>query len=87
MPKALKVTEDNLTYIIEYGKTLQFRLDDIKYDLEDTTLYGVDLYQITDGTAEDNNVTFTTMWGSDFFRYWKFKTAEMPTEFVEIEHV
>ncbi len=87
MPKALKVTEDNIEFIIEYGTLLQFNLRDVKDNREYYAEDGWNLYLITDGTVEHNNITFTEFPEVDFFRLWKFKTAEMPTQFVEIERV
>lgn len=87
MPRALKVTEESIDHIIAYGKALGFRLDDIRYDLEDACYNGRNLYQITDGTVAYNNVTFSNMIEPDFRHIWKFKTAEMPNVFVEIERV
>lgn len=87
MPKALKVTEKNIENIIAFGQTLDFNLGDIKYDLEDAADYGHDLYVVTDGTPENNNVTFTTIRSDDFSRLWKFTSPEMTTDFVKIERV
>ena len=87
MPKALKVTEENLDYIINYGMELEFNLGDITYALEDAVSFDTTLYCITDGSKENNNITFTDMWAEDFNRIWKFKNAEDPTQFTEIERI
>lgn len=87
MPKALKITEDNLMLIINYGKTLQFNLDDIKYDFLDAIENSTHAYVITDGNPENSNVVFTTFNEESFVTLWKFKSAELSNEFVEIERV
>jgi len=89
MPRALKVTEENTQYIIDYGMERQFNLQYITYSMDEEIALdsGEELYVITDGTVELDNVTFMTLISSDFFRNWKFKSAENPSEFVEIERV
>lgn len=86
MPRALKVTEENLDKIVADAKMLKFNLDYLKDTLDYYRECG-NIYLITDGTPEDNNITFTTFTEPDFRHLWKFKSAEMPTEFVEIERV
>lgn len=87
MPKALKVRPDNLWYIIAYGKDMNMNLTDIRDTFKLATEDGFEFYVITDGSLEDNNVTFTTSYASTFFDYWKFTKEEQNYEFVEIERV
>lgn len=87
MPYAMKVTEDNLALMIENAKVVGFDLSAVEYDLEEATSYGWSLYQITDGSTEYNNITFTTMHEPDFFHNWKFTVAELPNNFAKIERV
>lgn len=87
MLKALKVRQDNLWYIMQYGKDLNMNLADIKDDFEVATEDGFDIYVLTDGSLEHNNVTFTTTYASTFFDYWKFTQKEEPYQFVEIEKI
>lgn len=87
MPKALKVTEESIDYIIRYAKKLQFDLEYIRDSVKDATDFGHELYVITDGTEENNNITFMTMWEDDFQQYWMFKYDELESIFAEIEHL
>lgn len=87
MPKALKVTEATVDYIVDYAKVLGFDLtylrDELEYHAED----GFELYCITDGNIEHRNVTFSTFIHPDFFRNWKFAETENHSLFTKIELV
>lgn len=87
MPGAIKVTEETLPFIEKFGAAAQFDLSYMKYNLEDATYYGHELYLITDGDPARNNRTFTEMWDDDFFRIWKFTEGApmFPTAFSPIE--
>lgn len=85
MPKALKITEETVDYAVTYARELGFDLTYLPYSMEDAADYGYDLYLITDGTSEKRNITFTTFGSDDFFRNWKFTTAENHSDFAEIE--
>jgi hypothetical protein len=87
MPKAIRVREDNITMIVEYAKKLYFNLDYLKDNMEYAAEFGENLYLITDGTSEDDNITFTTFQETDFRRLWKFTQHENPNQFVKIERV
>lgn len=84
MPKAIRVCEENLEFIIEYAKDRRLNLDYLKDTLEYNAENGFDTMLVTDGTPEQNNVTFTEMIEDDFNNSWKFAQAENPNHFVEI---
>lgn len=88
MPRAMKVTAENLEAIIADAKTIGFNLGHIKDSLEYFgEEYDEDYYLFTDGTPARNNVTFNDMRSSDLFRNWKFATAETPNQFAEIVRI
>ena len=87
MPKAIPVIEDNITFIVEYAKALGFNLDYIRDTMEYNAEDGYVTYLITDGTSENNNVTFTEMIEPDFNHNWDFTEQPSLTEFVNIERV
>jgi len=87
MPRAMQVTEESLDHIVIYGKAMGLRLDDVKDDLEEARFYGWNLYAIVDGTVAFNNAVFSTMSEPSFRQTWKFKTAETPNRYMEIERV
>lgn len=84
MPRAIRVTNTNVRTLIQtaekQGFNLGHLLDNLKYAQE----FGQQLYLITDGSTEKNNVTFTDMWGTDFQRNWQFKTAPSLAKYTEI---
>lgn len=90
MPYAVRITEENVEELIDWGKSVHMNLDHIRYEfgeyLEFPTLGP--RYLITDGTLARNNVTCTTMSSTSFFKIWKFRDEELPdTHFSEIEKV
>lgn len=87
MPKAIRVRDDNIPMIVEYAKELGFDLRHLKDNLEYSDSYDEDLYLITDGTQENNNITFTEFSGTYFRSIWKFTQHENPNKFVPIERV
>lgn len=87
MPKALKVTEETIDYIVDYAKTRGFTLDYMRDNMEYHAEDGFELYCITDGSVELRNVTFSTFTHPDFFLTWKFSETENPTQFAKIERV
>lgn len=85
MVKAIKVQEENIDMLVEYAKTLNMNLSaDLRDNYEYYAEEGEELYLITDGTLEHNNVTFTDKCGSDFFRIWTFVGDELPYGFRKI---
>ena len=87
MPKALKVRDDNIFVIVNYAKERGFDLSYIRDAYEDATEDGFEFYVMTDGTPEENNVTFTEFYGSDLGVLWKFKNKEQPYSFEEVERI
>lgn len=84
MPKAIKVTEENIDYIVAYARLSQFDLSYVSDNAEDAATYGESIYVINDGKADLNNIVFTTFWSTDFFRIWKFAIeTEDTTQFME----
>lgn len=75
MPYAVKVTVDNIDYIIDWMKQYNFNVEYIRDDLEYNTYPG-EFYAITDGSTSENNVTFTTMGSESFHDYWYFPYGE-----------
>jgi len=77
MPKAVKLTEENIPHLIDYASKLQFNLDYLQDEMSyNTEEFGCDTYLITDGTPEENNVTFTAKPGIDFLHIWKFENPQ-----------
>ncbi len=87
MPKALKVTEETLPFIISFADERQFNLRYAHDDMIYAADFGATVYVITDKPDELDHVTFTTMWEQDFRRIWKFETTEDPHEFTEVIHL
>lgn len=93
MPRAIQVMPDNLDAINEFANARGFNLDYLPDELEDLKLNrdiakkADVLMLITDGSIENNNVTFTTMCGEDFDQTWQYINTQSPTEFHEIERV
>jgi hypothetical protein len=87
MPKAIRLREDNLDFILEYGREremdLRSTVDNFYYNAAD----GFETMLVTDGTPENRNVTFTDMTEEGFHQSWKFAEQENPNMFVKIERV
>ena len=87
MPKAIKVQDFNVAYIIQYGANLEFDLSYIGDNMDYNAADGFETYLITDGSNEDRNVTFTAFAGPDFHAIWKFAEPEDKYHFTPIERV
>jgi hypothetical protein len=93
MPKAIQVTKTNIDFIIKYADNLGFNLDYLHDSVQDLVLYrdvaglAEVLYVITDGSSENQNVTFMTITGTGLGEYWTFAKPESPTKFVEIKRI
>jgi len=87
MPRAIRVDEDNLDFILLYGLILDFDLSHVTDDYILAAESGTETYLITDGTQQLKNVTFTTMQKEDFFNTWKFLDTEKRKMFVNIVRV
>lgn len=83
--KGIQVTEENLPYIMQYGKerycNLDYLGDNRKYNLE---VFLWDTYLVTDGSFEWNNFVFTEFAEPDFRRLWQFAEQEDKTQFVQL---
>jgi hypothetical protein len=66
---AVKVTAENMTDIIEDAAEWYQKVNP-KYDLEEATEFGEDLYAILSVNYEYRHATFTMKWGSDFRQNW-----------------
>ena len=87
MPKAIKVRMDNLWYIIQYGKDMNFNLTDIRDNAKVAFEDGFEFYVVTDGSLEENNVTFTNVYAGDFDVFWNWIGTPENYQFVECERI
>lgn len=89
MPRAIKLTEENIPRIVEDAKKIHFDLSYLKNQMEDNHYYGWETYLITDGDngGGNKNITFTCFGDADFRRIWKFAHPENPHHFVKIVRV
>ncbi len=87
MPYAIEVREDNIEFIVEYGREREFDLSYVRDNMEYNAEDGFGSYMLTDGTPEKRNVTFTMTTDAGFRQSWKFVEHENPNQFVKIERV
>lgn len=85
MPLAVKLTKENVDFIIhlaeDEGFDLTYLPSNMQLVAED---YGQALYLVKDGTVWKNNITYTDMWEADFNNLWKFADEENPEGFAQI---
>ena len=88
MPKAIRITADNVDELIDWGKSVHMNLDYLRYQVEPEFPELGPYYLITDGRLVHNNVTCTVTTQADFHRNWRFADEELPfTHFNEIERI
>lgn len=88
MPKAIRITIENVEELIDWGKSVNMNLDHLRFEVEPEFPELGPNYLITDGRLVHNNVTCTVMSQADFLRNWKFEDEELPfTHFNEIEKI
>ena len=86
MPKVVRIINENVEELIDWGKSVHMNLDHLRYEVEPEFPELGPNYLITDGRLVHNNVTCTVMSGAGFHSYWKFVDGELPeTHFSEIE--
>ncbi len=88
MPKALKLTEDNVDQIVKDAKSLGFDLSYLRDEMMFQADYGWDVYLITDGGAGSiRDITYTALPDAGFHQSWKFANGEIANQFAEITRV
>ena len=76
MVRAIKVTEENLTFIVQYAAAVNMDLSYLRDNVESNADFGWETYVVTDGTIKDNNVVFTTWSEPGFRETWEFIEPE-----------
>lgn len=88
MPKAIRITAENVEELIDWGKSVQMNLDYIRYQVEPEFPELGPWYLITDGSLALNNVTCTVVTQAGLLQHWRFKDEELPfTHFNELEKI
>lgn len=88
MPKAVRIEEENVESLIEWGKSVEMNLSYLRdYVNPEFPRLGPN-YLVTDGSLETNNVTCTIFCGADLLRIWKFVDgSSSPYRFSEIKSI
>jgi len=77
MTYAVRVTPENLSYIISTAADWDRNLDYLEDTMLEYASYGQDCYVVFDGGFEtDLPITFTEMTETDFRKYWRFVYTE-----------
>lgn len=85
MPKAIRITEENVDELIDWGKSVQMNLEHLRWAIEPEFPELGPNYLFTDGSLVQNNVTCTVFTQADLLRNWKFEDEELPfTHFNEM---
>ena len=88
MPKAIRITAENVEELIDWGKSVHMNLDHLRYQVEPEFPQLGFNYLFTDGRLVHNNVTCTVMTQADLLRNWTFEDEELPfTHFNEMKKI
>ena len=87
MAQALRVTEEQLYYIIFLTDVLGYDICHLRDEFEVNADDGEETYLIMDGELRLQNVTHKIMTGTDFHNTWKFVNLQDDRKMTEIEHI
>lgn len=78
MPRTVRIAEENVEELIDWGKSVHMNLDYLRYMVEPEFPELGPNYLITDGSLIKNNVTCTVVSRSGLLQHWKFADGENP---------